>query len=180
MPLSPPGLFPAVGLHSLGEEVRLHLPPPGPPEDEGGAMLVDSLEEEWGRLHDVRLYGSVRTRKPAGFGGIGDGETAGLEPAQDWGWPREVARELRMRVWGWKRLYSLPGVGGQKLRLWGEKNWALGIWVRMVLEMGQEGSPVPWRVKTGDGVRGSQQPHWESGGSWVSLKSHVRAPPEPL
>ncbi|NXI14919.1 SPRY3 protein, partial [Irena cyanogastra] len=59
VPLSPPGLFPAVGLHSLGEEVRLHLPPPGPPEDEGGAMLVDSLEEEWGRLHDVRLYGSV-------------------------------------------------------------------------------------------------------------------------
>ncbi|NXO46712.1 SPRY3 protein, partial [Locustella ochotensis] len=52
VPLSPPGLFPAVGLHSLGEEVRLHLPPPGPPEDEGGAMLVDSLEEEWGRLHD--------------------------------------------------------------------------------------------------------------------------------
>ncbi|NWZ17847.1 SPRY3 protein, partial [Agelaius phoeniceus] len=62
VPLSPPGLFPAVGLHSLGEEVRLHLPPPGPPEDEGGAMLVDSLEEEWGRLHDVRLYGSVSTR----------------------------------------------------------------------------------------------------------------------
>ncbi|NXY26903.1 SPRY3 protein, partial [Atrichornis clamosus] len=62
VPLSPPGLFPAVGLHSLGEEVRLHLPPPGPPgppEDEGGAMLVDSLEEEWGRLHDVRLCGSV-------------------------------------------------------------------------------------------------------------------------
>lgn len=66
VPLSPPGLFPAVGLHSLGEEVRLHLPPPGPSEDEGGAMLVDSLEEEWGRLHDVRLCGSVSTREPAG------------------------------------------------------------------------------------------------------------------
>lgn len=81
MPLSPPGLFPAVGLHSLGEEVRLHLPPPGPPEDEGGAMLVDSLEEEWGRLHDVRLCGSVSTRKPRGFEGSGgwEGEKGGME-----------------------------------------------------------------------------------------------------
>lgn len=83
MPLSPPGLFPAVGLHSLGEEVRLHLPPPGPSEDEGGAMLVDSLEEEWGRLHDVRLCGSVSTREPGGVRhgqGAWRGEKGGLEP----------------------------------------------------------------------------------------------------
>ncbi|XP_064899485.1 SPRY domain-containing protein 3 isoform X1 [Columba livia] len=59
MPLSPEGLFPAVGMHSLGEEVRLHLHAELGTEDEDTAMLVDSLEEEWGRLHDVRLCGTL-------------------------------------------------------------------------------------------------------------------------
>ncbi|XP_065510607.1 SPRY domain-containing protein 3 isoform X2 [Caloenas nicobarica] len=59
MPLSPEGLFPAVGMHSLGEEVRLHLHAELGTEDEDTAMLVDSHEEEWGRLHDVRLCGTL-------------------------------------------------------------------------------------------------------------------------
>ena len=58
MPLSPEGLFPAGGLHSLGEEVRLHL---RAALEDGSAMMVDSHEEEWGRLHDVRACGTVRT-----------------------------------------------------------------------------------------------------------------------
>lgn len=57
MPLSPEGLFPAVGLHSLGEEVRLHL---RAALEDDSAMMVDSHEEEWGRLHDVRACGTVR------------------------------------------------------------------------------------------------------------------------
>ncbi|KAM6394943.1 LOW QUALITY PROTEIN: SPRY domain-containing protein 3 [Rhynochetos jubatus] len=56
LPLCPEGLFPAVGMHSLGEEVRLRLQ--AEPEEEG-AMMVDSLEEEWGRLHDVRVCGTL-------------------------------------------------------------------------------------------------------------------------
>lgn len=148
MPLSPPGLFPAVGLHSLGEEVRLHLPPPGPPEDEGGAMLVDSLEEEWGRLHDVRLCGSVSTR--GGFGGPGGRKRGGGASPRTGDEPR---RELRMRVWGgggvWERLDPLPGLGGQDLRLRGEGNWGQGVWVRIVLGRGREGSAVLGKVKWG-------------------------------
>ncbi|OXB51155.1 hypothetical protein ASZ78_003336, partial [Callipepla squamata] len=56
MPLSPEGLFPAVGLHSLGEEVRLHL---RAALEDDSAMMVDSHEEEWGRLHDVRACGTL-------------------------------------------------------------------------------------------------------------------------
>ena len=41
MPLSPEGLFPAVGLHSLGEEVRLHL---RAALEDDSAMMVDSHE----------------------------------------------------------------------------------------------------------------------------------------
>ena len=63
MPLSPEGLFPAVGLHSLGEEVRLHL---RAALEDDSAMMVDSHEEEWGRLHDVRACGTVRARSRGG------------------------------------------------------------------------------------------------------------------
>ncbi|NXI48222.1 SPRY3 protein, partial [Galbula dea] len=69
LPLSPEGLFPAVGMHSLGEEVRLHLHAELGPEDDDTAMLVDSYEEEWGRLHDVRVCGTVRGQPPKNGGG---------------------------------------------------------------------------------------------------------------
>lgn len=58
MPMSPDGLFPAVGMHSLGEEVRLHLNAELGREDDS-VMMVDSYEDEWGRLHDVRVCGTV-------------------------------------------------------------------------------------------------------------------------
>ncbi|XP_033927427.1 SPRY domain-containing protein 3 [Melopsittacus undulatus] len=58
VPLCAEGLFPAVGMHSLGEEVRLHLRAALRPEPDD-CMVVDSVEEEWGRLHDVRACGTV-------------------------------------------------------------------------------------------------------------------------
>ncbi|XP_070812763.1 SPRY domain-containing protein 3-like, partial [Pituophis catenifer annectens] len=59
MPLSPEGLFPAVGMHSLGEEVRLHLHAElGSEEEDDSIMMVDSYEDEWGRLHDVKVCGT--------------------------------------------------------------------------------------------------------------------------
>lgn len=61
MPMSPDGLFPAVGMHSLGEEVRLHLNAELGREDDS-IMMVDSYEDEWGRLHDVRVCGTVSRR----------------------------------------------------------------------------------------------------------------------
>ncbi|XP_053907474.1 SPRY domain-containing protein 3 isoform X2 [Cuculus canorus] len=59
VPLPPPGLFPAVGMHSLGEEVRLHLHAEPRRDEDDSAMMVDSFEEEWGRLHNVRLCGTL-------------------------------------------------------------------------------------------------------------------------
>lgn len=75
MPMSPDGLFPAVGMHSLGEEVRLHLNAELGREDDS-VMMVDSYEDEWGRLHDVRVCGTVsETRwgggRASGRGGLG-------------------------------------------------------------------------------------------------------------
>lgn len=54
----PCGLFPAVGLRSLGEEVRLILDVNWMPEDDM-LMCIDSNEDDWSRLHDIRLNGSV-------------------------------------------------------------------------------------------------------------------------
>lgn len=71
MPMSPDGLFPAVGMHSLGEEVRLHLNAELGREDDS-VMMVDSYEDEWGRLHDVRVCGTVSDRRWDG-GGLGEG-----------------------------------------------------------------------------------------------------------
>uniref|UniRef100_A0A8B9I8C0 SPRY domain containing 3 n=1 Tax=Anser brachyrhynchus TaxID=132585 RepID=A0A8B9I8C0_9AVES len=66
MPRGPEGLFPAVGMHSLGEEVRLHLRAElGAEQDEGAMMVVDSHEDEWGRLHDVRACGTIIGKKEA-------------------------------------------------------------------------------------------------------------------
>uniref|UniRef100_K7GHD9 SPRY domain containing 3 n=1 Tax=Pelodiscus sinensis TaxID=13735 RepID=K7GHD9_PELSI len=59
MPQSPDGLFPAVGMHSLGEEVRLHLHAELGTEDDDSVMMVDSYEDEWGRLHDVKVCGTL-------------------------------------------------------------------------------------------------------------------------
>ncbi|XP_025900556.1 SPRY domain-containing protein 3, partial [Nothoprocta perdicaria] len=59
MPLSPDGLFPAVGMHSLGEEVRLHLHAELATDEDDSVMMVDSYEDEWGRLHDVRVCGTL-------------------------------------------------------------------------------------------------------------------------
>jgi len=54
MPMPPTGFHPAVGLHSEGEEVRMMLGVRWAGDD--GKMAVDSeLEEEWSRLHDMRI-----------------------------------------------------------------------------------------------------------------------------
>lgn len=54
MPLE--GLNPAVGMHSEGEEVKLHL---GVRWEGEVLMAIDSCEEDWLRLHDVRINGQV-------------------------------------------------------------------------------------------------------------------------
>lgn len=61
VPASPEALYPAVGMHSLGEAVQLDLQAEWGMEKEDGLMIVDSHEDEWGRLHDVRVTGSVRS-----------------------------------------------------------------------------------------------------------------------
>jgi len=58
VPNPPGGLYPAVGMHSEGEEVRLNLEAEWVYE-ELVHMAVDSGEEEWSRLHDVKLNGMV-------------------------------------------------------------------------------------------------------------------------
>ena len=55
----PEGLYPALGMHSLGEEVQLDLHAEWRREDEDGMMIVDSHEDDWGRLHDVTATGTV-------------------------------------------------------------------------------------------------------------------------
>ncbi|CAL8401505.1 unnamed protein product [Arctogadus glacialis] len=55
----PEGLYPALGMHSLGEEVQLDLHAEWRREDEDGMMIVDSHEDDWGRLHDVTATGTL-------------------------------------------------------------------------------------------------------------------------
>ncbi|XP_077459887.1 SPRY domain-containing protein 3 [Stigmatopora argus] len=52
-------LYPAVGMHSLGEEVLLDLNAEWRMEEDEGLMIVDSHEDDWGRLHDVRVSGTL-------------------------------------------------------------------------------------------------------------------------
>ena len=59
IPASPEALYPAVGMHSLGEEVLLDLNAEWGMEEDDGQMIVDSHEEDWGRLHDVKVTGTV-------------------------------------------------------------------------------------------------------------------------
>lgn len=54
------GLFPAVGMHSMGEEVKVDLRAEWFLEQDDGVMMVDSHEDDWGRLYDVRASGTVR------------------------------------------------------------------------------------------------------------------------
>lgn len=58
--VAPGGLFPCVGLAAAGDAVRI-VPQLMWPPDEDTHMSVDSMEEEWLRLHDIRLNGQVRT-----------------------------------------------------------------------------------------------------------------------
>lgn len=61
------GLYPAIALSTPGEEVKLNLnvrwvPPPSILNflsDDDSMMCVDSYEDDWLRLHDIRLSGSV-------------------------------------------------------------------------------------------------------------------------
>ena len=73
----PEGLYPALGMHSLGEEVQLDLHAAWRREEDDGLMMVDDgHEDDWGRLHDVTATGTVRgvttgggcktSRQPAG------------------------------------------------------------------------------------------------------------------
>lgn len=57
--LSGDGLFPAVGMHSLGEEVRVDLGAEWALEEDDSAMMVDGHEEDWSRLYDVRVSGTL-------------------------------------------------------------------------------------------------------------------------
>ncbi|MEQ2202260.1 hypothetical protein XENOCAPTIV_030299 [Xenoophorus captivus] len=59
IPASPDDLYPAVGMHSLGEEVVLDLNAEWRVEDDDGQMIVDSHEEDWSRLHDVKVTGTL-------------------------------------------------------------------------------------------------------------------------
>uniref|UniRef100_A0A672G2Z7 B30.2/SPRY domain-containing protein n=1 Tax=Salarias fasciatus TaxID=181472 RepID=A0A672G2Z7_SALFA len=59
LPDPPDALYPAVGMHSLGEEVLLNLSAEWGPEEDDGQMIVDSHEEDWSRLHDVKVTGTL-------------------------------------------------------------------------------------------------------------------------
>jgi len=58
VPFPPGGLYPAFGLQKKPEEVRLMMEVAWSAEDDV-AMSVDSAEEEWHRLHDIRLNGQL-------------------------------------------------------------------------------------------------------------------------
>ena len=58
MPSPPGGLYPAIGLQREPEEVVLSLECRWSPEEDI-AMSIDCGEEDWRRLHDIRLNGPV-------------------------------------------------------------------------------------------------------------------------
>ena len=60
MPLPEAGFYPGVGLRSEGEEVRFLADVMWDSHDDV-SMVIDSVEEEWARLIDIRLNGQVRT-----------------------------------------------------------------------------------------------------------------------
>ncbi|XP_028266254.1 SPRY domain-containing protein 3 [Parambassis ranga] len=59
VPISAEGLFPAVGMHSMGEEVKVDLQAEWFLEEDDSMMMVDSHEDDWGRLYDVRVSGTL-------------------------------------------------------------------------------------------------------------------------
>ncbi|XP_032378069.1 SPRY domain-containing protein 3 [Etheostoma spectabile] len=59
VPASAEGLFPAVGMHSMGEEVKVDLQAEWFLEEDDSMMMVDSHEDDWGRLYDVRVSGTL-------------------------------------------------------------------------------------------------------------------------
>ncbi|KAI3357811.1 hypothetical protein L3Q82_016210 [Scortum barcoo] len=59
VPVSAEGLFPAVGMHSMGEEVKVDLQAEWFLEEDDSMMMVDSHEDDWGRLYDVRVSGTL-------------------------------------------------------------------------------------------------------------------------
>lgn len=59
VPVSAEGLFPAVGMHSMGEEVKVDLQAEWFLEVDDSMMMVDSHEDDWGRLFDVRVSGTL-------------------------------------------------------------------------------------------------------------------------
>lgn len=61
--VSAEGLFPAVGMHSLGEEVKVDLQAEWLSEEGDSMMMVDSHEDDWGRLYGVRVSGVVRNKQ---------------------------------------------------------------------------------------------------------------------
>ena len=61
VPVHPGGLYPAIGMHSEGEEVRLHLDAEWEQNDII-LMSIDNYDEEWARLHDIRVNGMVSGR----------------------------------------------------------------------------------------------------------------------
>ncbi|PWA24311.1 hypothetical protein CCH79_00018700, partial [Gambusia affinis] len=61
VPVSCEGLYPAVGMHSMGEEVKVDLRAEWLLEEDDTMMMVDSHEDDWGRLHDVRVSGMLAT-----------------------------------------------------------------------------------------------------------------------
>ncbi|XP_059188785.1 SPRY domain-containing protein 3 [Centropristis striata] len=59
VPVSAEGLFPAIGMHSMGEEVKVDLQAEWYLEEDDSMMMVDSHEDDWGRLYDVRVSGTL-------------------------------------------------------------------------------------------------------------------------
>ncbi|XP_034535396.1 SPRY domain-containing protein 3-like [Notolabrus celidotus] len=59
VPECPDALYPAVGMHSLGEEVMLDLNAEWGMDEDDGQMIVDSHEEDWSRLHHVKVTGTL-------------------------------------------------------------------------------------------------------------------------
>ena len=59
MPLPEAGFYPGVGLRSEGEEVRFLADVMWDSHDDV-SMVIDSVEEEWARLIDIRLNGQVQ------------------------------------------------------------------------------------------------------------------------
>ncbi|TKS76558.1 SPRY domain-containing protein 3 [Collichthys lucidus] len=68
VPVSAEGLFPAVGMHSMGEEVKVDLQAEWLLDEDDSMMMVDSHEDEWARLFDVRVSGTAAGRIKEGGG----------------------------------------------------------------------------------------------------------------